>query len=407
MRIPVVARPRGRRAEVRSRRRVIARRGTAVAAVLLVALLAWIVVPALSASGNDSLAARVAESARDKGFGFVVTGLEAVQYRLSPPTTGGTLDASAQQSLAADAGSAAPATSTGHPRAPGTRRAGPPPVTLQARIAPLASPALPGEGVFAARVTVDGQPAVQTALLRPDDVHTSYLAGVAWMSSRLLRFQQHPGSADPGDLARWSEPATIPSSRRVGLAATFNSGFKIADSRGGFYQDGRTVGTLQQGAASFVVYDDGHVDVGSWGREVRMTPHVSSVRQNLRLLVDANRLSSTIDAATQSTWGATLGGDAYVWRSGVGVTRSGDVVFAMGPALSARTLAVLLQRAGAVRAMELDINPEWVSYMWYSGASSTASSGSTALPHKLLDFARPADRYFTVNSRDFFAVYSR
>ena len=26
---------------------------------------------------------------------------------------------------------------------------------------------------------------------------------------------------------------------------------------------------------------------------------------------------------------------------------------------------MLLQRAGAVRAMELDINPEWVSYMWY------------------------------------------
>ena len=84
------------------------------------------------------------------------------------------------------------------------------------------------------------------------------------------------------------------------------------------------------------------------------------------------------------------------------MTAAGDAVFVMGDALSARTLAVLLQRAGAVRAMELDINPEWVSYMWYS-----PSSGGEVTPHKLLDFARPADRYFTVNSRDFFAVYAR
>jgi len=384
------------------------RRAGAAAVIVAVALTAWIIVPAVVASSNDSLTARVAESARDKGFGFVVTGLEAVQYRLDPPTTGGTLDASAQQSMAADAGSSGPGkaaatSSAGRPRRPATSAAGYPPVAIQPRLAVLASPGLPGEGVFVARVVVGGQPAVQTALLRPDAVHTSYLAGVAWMSSRLVRFEQHPGSADPGDLGRWNEPASIPTTRRAGLVATFNSGFKIADARGGFYQDGRTVGGLEPGAASFVVYADGHVDIGAWGREVSMTPQVSSVRQNLGLLVDGGRLSSRINADTQSTWGATLGGDAFVWRSGVGVTSSGDVVFAMGPALSARTLAVLLQRAGAVRAMELDINPEWVSYMWYSGSSP----GSSLLPHKLLDFARPADRYFTVNSRDFFAVYSR
>ena len=99
--------------------------------------------------------------------------------------------------------------------------------------------------------------------------------------------------------------------------------------------------------------------------------------------------------------GATIHAAAYVWRSGIGVTATGDVVFAAGDALSAPTLAGLLQRAGAVRAMELDINRSWVSFMWYSRAGSSRSP----IPHKLVDFARPADRYYQVNGRDFFAVY--
>lgn len=394
----------------RRRRRVVVRIA-GVAGLIVLALAVWIVAPAVPSDGNDSFAARLAESARDKGFGFAVTGLEEVQYRLHPPQTGGSLDPADASSLAAEAsGSSAPNPSpppsaTRSPGAPPSTTAAtqPPPVALRPRIAPLASPALPGEGVFTARVQVGGQPAVQTALLRPDADHTSYLAGVAWLSSRLLRFEQHPGSADPGDVQAWSQPPTIPAQRRDGLVATFNSGFKIADSRGGYYQDGHTVGSLRTGAASFVVHRDGHADIGAWGAQVHLASDVVSVRQNLGLLVDGGRLSPGIDGDTQSTWGATLGGDAYVWRSGAGVTADGDIVFAVGNALSARSLAVLLQRAGAVRAMELDINPEWVSFMWYS----PGSGGGDPVPHKIVDFARPADRYYTVNSRDFFAVYAR
>ena len=69
---------------------------------------------------------------------------------------------------------------------------------------------------------------------------------------------------------------------------------------------------------------------------------------------------------------------------------------------SARSLGELLVRAGAVRAMELDINPDWVSGMWYSHGSGGV------LAHKLNpDAVRPAGRYFTVSSRDFVAVSAR
>jgi len=102
-------------------------------------------------------------------------------------------------------------------------------------------------------------------------------------------------------------------------------------------------------------------------------------------------------------WGGTVGAAYYVWRSGVGVTASGDLVYVAGDALSVRSLASLLKDAGAVRAMELDINPEWVSYMWYSPRSGAGSP----VPHKLAPFVRPAHRYYSASSRDFFAVYGR
>jgi len=357
-------------------------------------LSAWVLLPAVTAPGNDGLAAKVAESARDHGLGFVVTGLEALQSRLSPPSVGGKLDVQGERALAVGAGSSpAPAV----PRSTVTSAA----VRLQPPIDPVVTPALRGEGNFVARVVVNGQPAVQTALLRPDASHTSYLAGVAWMSTKLLRVEQHPGASDPGQLARWSTPPTVPPADRARLAATFNSGFKTYSSRGAYYQNGHQVGSLRSGAASLVILKNGTATVGEWGRDVSMNRQVASVRQNLGLLVDGGKLVPNLNASVQSAWGATLGAATSTWRSGAGVTAYGDLVYVAGDALSAKTLAVLLQRAGAIRAMELDINRSWISFMWYSHTASAAT------PHKLVDFRRPADRYFTVNSRDFFAVYAR
>ena len=67
----------------------------------------------------------------------------------------------------------------------------------------------------------------------------------------------------------------------------------------------------------------------------------------------------------------------------------------------AESLASILQRAGAVRAMELDINYEWTTFNFY-GAFGAQD------PTKLLpDMSRPATRYLSPDDRDFFAVYAR
>ncbi len=100
------------------------------------------------------------------------------------------------------------------------------------------------------------------------------------------------------------------------------------------------------------------------------------------LLVDKGQLAPSATYTDNAIWGYTLGGGYVVPRSGIGVTADGALVYVAGPALTAKSLAESLQRAGAVRAMTLDINPEWVTFNFYSHAPgrSPAAQRDQALP---------------------------
>ncbi|MGA6947869.1 MAG: hypothetical protein WBZ00_08955, partial [Solirubrobacterales bacterium] len=60
----------------------------------------------------------------------------------------------------------------------------------------------------------------------------------------------------------------------------------------------------------------------------------------------------------------------------------------------------ILQRAGAVRAMQFDINADWhtlITYTHHHGLHPTQVGPSN----------QPAGRYLSPDDRDFFAVYRR
>lgn len=336
----------------------------------------WSISTVLVAPGTDSVAARLAEWGRDHYLGGVITFAENIQYKLNPPKVGGKLNTELLNVF----------NSSG---------------SLSGQIlSPIVTPALPGEGIFKTVVSVGSAPAIRVAYLRPDQLHTSYLSGIAIMKSSLLRFALHPGFNEPGKLSNYRTLDHISPTALNGLFATFNSGFKIKDSMGGYFSEGFTAKPLVEGIASFVIYADGHADIGTWGRDFRMSSSVESVRQNLSLLVNNGRVNPQLDTDSFKKWGLTVKNAYYVWRSGVGVTSTGDIVYVAGNALSVKSLANLLQIAGATRAMELDINPSWVSYMWYP-------QDSNPLPQKLLPFKRPANRFLSPSSRDFFSVYQR
>jgi hypothetical protein len=188
------------------------------------------------------------------------------------------------------------------------------------------------------------------------------------------------------------------------LVATFNSGFQLKAARGGFYADGHAAPPLREGAASFVVFQDGSATVGEWGRDVQPNPTVVAVRQNLELLVDGGRPSPKISTNVQPTWGFTLNNQIVNWRSAVGVDGAGQVVYVGGPGLDPAALAGALIAVGAIRAMELDINPAWVSFNTYTPAGGSGDLVGTKL---LAGMNRSPRSYLSPYTRDFFAVFSR
>jgi hypothetical protein len=280
--------------------------GLAVPSFLVATASAISIALMLSKPSTDPVTARVADWMRDHGIGFVVTGYEWVEYQLNPPTIGGDPDTDLIDGQVDNSPTPTPSQTI------------PEQVTLREPMPTQVTPALKGEGVFKTKVEVDGVPVIQVAYVRPDKEHTSYLAGVVWMSGKHVSFEQHPGTDDPGQLELWSTGIHAPKDAASGMIATFNGGFKVADSQGGYYQDNITIGKLKNGSASIVVYNDGTQDIGMWGRDFSMSPNVKSVRQNLKLLVDNGKLSPNVDSAVSSSWGATLGGGLYVWRSGIG-----------------------------------------------------------------------------------------
>ena len=96
-----------------------------------------------------------------------------------------------------------------------------------------------------------------------------------------------------------------------------------------------------------------------------MNSSVEGVRQNLKLLVDHGKVSPDANSDVMTNWGATLGGGYDVWRSGIGITADGRVVYVYGSALAAQDVGQLLQRAGAVEGMQMDINPAWMKFDYY------------------------------------------
>ena len=316
--------------------------------------------------------------------------------------------------------------------------------------APVAVPVSTAAQVPVAAVTTVAMTAAATrapavTVTRPGGRWAGHQVAVLRLSHTALRLTLHPGMRtnyshvyDPGASTHWTMPPVLAPARpwQVGLAATFNGGFKLTngDSHGGYWDTGYGINgshsvvrdpsgarTLTKGAASLVIYRDGTWALGTWGHEVAMTPQVRFVRQELLPLVDRSTINPlTSSADCQLHWGITMNDSSSQWyqhhcdpwRSGVGITATGDLVYVSGHYLTPHDLAVLLRQAGAVRAMQLDINQQWISAMTYN--SSAVPRGHSAVPHVVNSPYNTPTHYIsgsassgTAANRDFFAAYLR
>jgi hypothetical protein len=374
-------------------RQLAARAGAAVLALVLVfsVFAGYTLFAAWRTPGNEDLKAKWADWLRAHDMSFAVNPIENWYYSHEQPPKGGR---PAHLNPVPAAGRLAAA---GHTR-PHTHLPPPAPIPL------LVTPGLPGEGRWQpSGPAVDGAPGMYIAQFRADRTYTSQITSAVWIDPTRLDIDLIPGAREPG--GTWPEAPYIAPADLPRAVAAFNGGFRFQDANGGFYLDGRQAVPLRDGAASIVLYRDGHIDIGQWGRDERMSPHVEAVLQNLVLLVDHGRMDPTASYDDHRLWGHTLGSQVVIARSGIGITKDGALVYVAGPALTARTLAESLQRAGAVRAMALDLNPEWVTFNFYVHPDRAHPSLIDALG-LYPQLQRPATRYLPPvhESRDFFEV---
>jgi hypothetical protein len=391
---PARGRPQSRQ---QRRRRYRRRRVIAVVLLALVAALVWLSFSLggalMNPSYGSSLSARFAEWARLHGGASVVNWVENQWYSHHQPPVGGKPPPGAIV-------------------VPKHREkvivAGPAHLPPPASMTPVANPPQPGEGQWsAAGRTIHGIPAVYETTLRPDAIHTSQVVGVAWLDTKLLRATLYSGSIIPGG-GPYTHTAPVQLGASTSLVAAFNAGFLMNDSQGGYYTDGKTQAPLRNGAASFVVYKNGDATVAQWGRDATMNPNVVSVRQNLDLLVDHGQPAPGLSAADTSKWGVTVGNAIYVWRSAVGVTANGALVYVGGPSLNITDLANLLVDAGAVRGMELDINQDWVNLATYAPTPATGAATPANGTNLVPGMTGGTSRYFeSWWARDFIALSAR
>ncbi|WP_143765422.1 phosphodiester glycosidase family protein [Catenulispora acidiphila] len=390
------------------RRRKIVVRSLWGAVLLFFGTLAWSVAGALTQPGTDTVQARLAEWGRDHGLGGAVAQLEQWQYDLNPPSKGGSVDAKQFTDLGPTTApsSAKPSASGAVPSKGGAPSTTPPAdvIAMQPRMpAPPGLTLESGEGEFQVAVANPaGQPVVQVARVRPDAVYTGVTADVAVIDQKHSGFVLHPGHEGGLNSVITTVPNQIDANARPNLIALFNGGFKISESHGGYYDHGVTAASLVNGAASEVIFKDGHMAVGMWGRDYSFQKNadIVSVRQNLKLMVDGGQVVPYIDDS--STWGRADHGSAAVWRSGVGVKADGDIVWVGGNELTAPSLARLLKDAGAVRAMQLDINLRWADFQYFPN-----HDGNPDTSKLYEDFLQGPNKFFVNSTKDFMAVYLR
>ncbi len=300
-----------------------------------------------------------------------------------------------------------PATATPAPASvtPSPAPYSPPPIK------PIIHPAVQGEGVWhPAQKWAPGGSPVQLATYRPNKGDPSVRAYVAWIDATRTELGLYPGTENPPSAPSVPRgPMVIPQGARAHVLAAFNGGFFLTGppgfqqgltTPGGFFVNGNVYSPMVKGLATVVAYTDGTVDVTKWEGGRAPGSNVVFARQNFPLMVQNGKPNPTV--GDNAAWGITLGGTPAIWRTAIGVDAHGNLMYVAASAQTAASLAQILIHVGCVRAMQLDINPEWPIFNVYGKPGAGAPRMFVPNPNQ------SAARYlYPGTNKDFFAVYVR
>lgn len=222
----------------------------------------------------------------------------------------------------------------------------------------------PGEGAWSTAGLPRSTPSdmlMAKTFVRPDKSRPYAMVGVLLMDWRRIRLHMTAGTVDPGGYRGVKGPGVIPADAYPKLLTAWNGGFKGPHGGFGMYADGHEYVPLRNGLATLCVAKDGTLKMGEWGSDIAWDDKYEACRQNAVLLVQNGEVSKRTTEGND-TWGYVQvnSSEFITWRSAVGLTKDGNLLYAAGNSLSAETLAKALWAAGAYTAMQLDINSPYV-----------------------------------------------
>ena len=235
------------------------------------------------------------------------------------------------------------------------------------------SPAMQGEGVWMTSESPRdprGIPILYRTFYRPSVSFPNSIVYMMVVDMSKVQMSYFVGSQEPGAQAA---SAIVPTDLRDHLMAVTNAMWMQRHAKGaGAIFRGKVLYPMTDGMATLIIYRDGSVDVREWTSDIPVN-QVSDARQLLHLIVKDGMVVQAVARGKQVVdseigLGFLLGGGGrdqdghHFWyvahRSGFGIRKDGNLVFAIGHHISTKDLAKAMVLAGCERAMHADANPD-------------------------------------------------
>src|ERR1035437_1186817 len=243
------------------------------------------------------------------------------------------------------------------------------PITPSGTFTPLL-----GEGVWNNLASADfpNTEVMADTFIRPDPQRSFAIVSVVQINTKLLGIRSVSGTKEPGESLRNFGTGVIPQdvldSRN--LVAAFNGGFLYNDGKYGMIVGDKVYAPLKVNTGTLVAYTDGSVKVLNYTGD-NLGKNIVFARQNGPLIIDDSQETTLSPKDDKTIRGTIYNGKkiipngTFTYRSGIGITKTGNLLYAVGNNLSPASLEDALQMAGAVSAMQLDINPSHIHFNFF------------------------------------------
>lgn len=265
--------------------------------------------------------------------------------------------------------------------------------------------ALPNEGVWHDKPLklFPGKEVMAYTFIRPDNDRSFANVTIVAIDTKAINLGSVAGTKEPGSMAGNPGPGKVPADiiNSGKLVAAFDGGFQYRDGQYGMIVGDKTYLPLKPNLGTLVGYKNGSLKIINYtGQD--LGKDVAFVRQNCPILID-NGILTAENPTSSKIWGRTVTDNMYTWRSGIGLTPEGNLLYAVGNNLTPLTLSYALKIAGAENAMQLDINANWVRFNIFN-PTSTGSYTSATLTQDLRDGTK---QYLNGYKKDFFYLYQK